>query len=53
MARNGALSSAIMAAGTMVSRVLGFVKTFLITIALGVAYSHVLDLVFTVDGRDF
>lgn len=37
MARNGALSSAIMAAGTMVSRVLGFVKTFLITIALGSA----------------
>lgn len=37
MARNGALSSAIMAAGTLVSRVLGFVKTFLITIALGSA----------------
>ncbi|QRZ61569.1 murein biosynthesis integral membrane protein MurJ [Rothia sp. ZJ932] len=37
MARTGALSSAIMAAGTMVSRVLGFVKTFLITIALGSA----------------
>lgn len=37
MARTGAFSSAIMAAGTMVSRVLGFVKTFLITIALGSA----------------
>ncbi|MDY6052351.1 MAG: murein biosynthesis integral membrane protein MurJ [Rothia sp. (in: high G+C Gram-positive bacteria)] len=35
MARSGALSSAIMAAGTLVSRVLGFVKTFLITVALG------------------
>lgn len=35
MARSGALSSAIMAAGTFVSRVLGFVKTFLITVALG------------------
>lgn len=35
MARSGAFSSAIMAAGTLVSRVLGFVKTFLITVALG------------------
>lgn len=35
MARSGALSSAIMAAGTLVSRILGFAKTFLITVALG------------------
>lgn len=35
MARSGALSSAIMAAGTLVSRVLGFAKTFLITVAIG------------------
>lgn len=35
MARSSALSSAIMAAGTLVSRILGFVKTFLITVALG------------------
>ncbi|MDY3049877.1 MAG: murein biosynthesis integral membrane protein MurJ [Rothia sp. (in: high G+C Gram-positive bacteria)] len=35
MARSGAFSSAIMAAGTLVSRVLGFVKTFLLTVALG------------------
>lgn len=35
MARTGAFSSAIMASGTMVSRILGFVKTILITIAIG------------------
>ncbi|MDO4916461.1 MAG: lipid II flippase MurJ [Rothia sp. (in: high G+C Gram-positive bacteria)] len=35
MARTGAVSSAIMASGTMVSRILGFVKTILITIAIG------------------
>lgn len=35
MARTGALSSAIMASGTLVSRVLGFVKTILITVAIG------------------
>ncbi|WP_346845959.1 murein biosynthesis integral membrane protein MurJ [uncultured Rothia sp.] len=37
MARTGAVSSAIMASGTMVSRLLGFVKTILITIAIGSA----------------
>ncbi|MFW0155843.1 murein biosynthesis integral membrane protein MurJ [Rothia sp. P6271] len=35
MARTGAVSSAIMASGTMVSRILGFVKTILITVAIG------------------
>lgn len=35
MARSGAFSSAIMAAGTLVSRILGFLKTFLITVAIG------------------
>lgn len=35
MARTGAVSSAIMASGTLVSRVLGFVKTILVTIAIG------------------
>lgn len=35
MARTGAVSSAIMASGTLVSRILGFVKTILITIAIG------------------
>ncbi|WP_144790446.1 murein biosynthesis integral membrane protein MurJ [Kocuria palustris] len=35
MARSGAMSSAIMASGTLVSRVLGFVKTILITVAIG------------------
>lgn len=35
MARTGALSSAIMASGTLVSRILGFVKTILITVAIG------------------
>ncbi|WP_129358264.1 MULTISPECIES: murein biosynthesis integral membrane protein MurJ [Micrococcaceae] len=35
MARTGARSSAIMAAGTMVSRLLGFVKTMLLAIAIG------------------
>ena len=36
MARNDARSSAIMAAGTLVSRILGFVKTILlITVAIG------------------
>jgi len=35
MARTGARSSAIMAAGTMVSRVLGFVKTMLLAVAIG------------------
>lgn len=34
---SGARSSAIMASGTLVSRVLGFVKTFLITVAIGSA----------------
>ena len=37
VARTGAVSSAIMASGTMVSRLLGFVKTILITIAIGSA----------------
>lgn len=35
MARNDARSSAIMAAGTLVSRILGFVKTILLTVAIG------------------
>lgn len=35
MARSGAMSSAIMASGTLVSRILGFVKTILITVAIG------------------
>lgn len=35
MQESGARSSAIMASGTLVSRVLGFVKTFLITVAIG------------------
>ena len=33
--RSGAASSAIMASGTLVSRALGFVKTVLITVAIG------------------
>ncbi|MDO4919106.1 murein biosynthesis integral membrane protein MurJ [Kocuria sp.] len=37
MASSGARSSAIMASGTLVSRILGFVKTFLITVAIGSA----------------
>lgn len=39
MARTGAVSSAIMASGTMVSRILGFVKTILVTWAIGSATS--------------
>ncbi|MDO5618967.1 murein biosynthesis integral membrane protein MurJ [Kocuria sp.] len=35
MARSGAVSSAIMASGTLVSRVLGFVKAILLAVALG------------------
>ena len=35
MARTDALASAIMAAGTLVSRVLGLVRTVLITVAIG------------------
>lgn len=35
MARSGAVSSAIMASGTLVSRVLGFVKLMLIGVAIG------------------
>ena len=35
MARTDARSSAIMAAGTLVSRVLGFLKAILLTVALG------------------
>ena len=35
MARSGAMSSAIMASGTLVSRILGFAKTILITVAIG------------------
>lgn len=35
MARSGAVSSAIMASGTLVSRLLGFVKLMLIGVALG------------------
>ena len=35
MARTDARSSAIMAAGTLVSRILGFVKTILLTVAIG------------------
>ena len=35
MARNDARASAIMAAGTLVSRILGFVKTILLTVAIG------------------
>lgn len=35
MARSGAMSSAIMASGTLVSRILGFLKTILITVAIG------------------
>lgn len=37
MQESGARSSAIMASGTLVSRILGFVKTFLITVAIGSA----------------
>ena len=37
MQKSGARSSAIMASGTLVSRILGFVKTFLITVAIGSA----------------
>ena len=37
MATTGARSSAIMAAGTLVSRILGFVKTLLITVAIGLS----------------
>ncbi|ROZ64236.1 virulence factor MviN [Kocuria soli] len=35
MARSGAVSSAIMASGTLVSRILGFVKLMLIAVAIG------------------
>ncbi|MDO4253570.1 MAG: lipid II flippase MurJ [Kocuria sp.] len=35
MARSGAVSSAIMASGTLVSRVLGFVKVILLAVAIG------------------
>lgn len=37
MQKSGARSSAIMASGTLVSRVLGFIKAFLITVAIGSA----------------
>lgn len=37
MQSSGARASAIMAFGTLVSRILGFVKTFLITVAIGSA----------------
>ena len=37
MQSSGARASAIMASGTLVSRILGFVKTFLITVAIGSA----------------
>lgn len=37
MQKSGARASAVMASGTLVSRVLGFVKTFLITVAIGSA----------------
>lgn len=35
MARSGAVSSAIMASGTLVSRVLGFIKAILLAVAIG------------------
>lgn len=35
MARSGAVSSAIMASGTLVSRILGFVKAILLAVAIG------------------
>ena len=38
MARTDARSSAIMAAGTLVSRVLGFLKAILLTVALGALF---------------
>ncbi|WP_112234387.1 murein biosynthesis integral membrane protein MurJ [Kocuria sp. BT304] len=37
MQKSGARASAVMASGTLVSRILGFVKTFLITVAIGSA----------------